>query len=84
MHQDKSYINLVGLCSWPEKEYTYFEGKTVEIRPTQEFAEMYGGWDKEVVDMISVCNPHDAVITCVDPPSSSAIHSASNRRFGGR
>jgi len=64
MHQNKLYINLGGLCSFPEKEYTQFDGKTVEVRPTEEFAEIYSGWDKEVVDMIA----------CLESPSRWAIN----------
>ncbi|KAH8111716.1 FAD/NAD-binding domain-containing protein [Phellopilus nigrolimitatus] len=57
-------INVVAFCSWPEKEGTIFEGKTVEERSKAELLEQYVGWEEEV----------QQVLQCMDSPSLWAIN----------
>ncbi|KAH8111730.1 FAD/NAD-binding domain-containing protein [Phellopilus nigrolimitatus] len=57
-------INVVAFCSWPEKEGTTFEGKTVEERSKAELLEQYVGWEEEVQQLLQ----------CMDSPSLWTIN----------
>ncbi|KAH8111732.1 FAD/NAD-binding domain-containing protein [Phellopilus nigrolimitatus] len=57
-------INVVAFCSWPEKEGTTFEGKTVEERSKAELLEQYVGWEEEVQQLLQ----------CMDSPSLWALN----------
>ncbi|KAH8111733.1 FAD/NAD-binding domain-containing protein [Phellopilus nigrolimitatus] len=57
-------VNVVAFCSWPEKEWTIFEGKTVEERGKAELLEQYVGWEEEVQQLLQ----------CMDSPSLWAIN----------
>lgn len=47
-------INIVAFCSWPDRDGTVFEGKTVEERTQAELLEQYQGWEEEVQQLLQV------------------------------
>ncbi|KAH8111717.1 FAD/NAD-binding domain-containing protein [Phellopilus nigrolimitatus] len=57
-------INVVAFCSWPEKEGTVFEGRTVEECTKSELLEQYVSWEDEVQQLLQ----------CIDNPSRWAIN----------
>ena len=47
-------INVVAFCSWPDKEGTKWEGKTVEECTQAELFAQYEGWEPEVQHLLQV------------------------------